>query len=439
SEFQPSGGDLGIRQTLRSIVDGSDWSYAIYWQVSKSKSGGKSALIWGDGHCQDEEEHAAVADAVADNNALRKLVLGKLHSSLDPPEEEGKQLLLAKLDTVSEVSMFFLTSAFCIFPFDKPSVPSQSFNSGRTIWISDSKACLERYQSRSHLARIAGFETVAFVPSKSGVIELGSKRSIPEDHNVVRSAQSVVVRTTNHNNHPAKSSLTTAIPKIFGQELAGGRSSAPVNISFSPKLEDDDDDNGTDHHAAAAIGGGGEDSEAINDQSKEDNSFDDQRPRKRGRKPANGRDEPLNHVEAERQRREKLNQRFYALRAVVPNISKMDKASLLGDAIAYITDLQTKIGMLEAEKGRNSPPSEFDVVEGHGEDSSSVVRMSWPLESHPVSGVVKALRQHQVTPHRSTLSVTEGGEVVHTFSIRTTRGADDAQVLKDQLAAALLK
>ena len=34
----------------------------------------------------------------------------------------------------------------------------------------------------------------------------------------------------------------------------------------------------------------------------------EKRPRKRGRKPANGREEPLNHVEAERQRREKLNQ-----------------------------------------------------------------------------------------------------------------------------------
>lgn len=46
-------------------------------------------------------------------------------------------------------------------------------------------------------------------------------------------------------------------------------------------------------------------------------------PRKRGRKPANDREEPLNHVQAERQRREKLNKRFYALRAVVPNVSKV--------------------------------------------------------------------------------------------------------------------
>ncbi|MED6133012.1 hypothetical protein PIB30_024386 [Stylosanthes scabra] len=80
----------------------------------------------------------------------------------------------------------------------------------------------------------------------------------------------------------------------------------------------------------------------------------EKRPRKRGRKPANGREEPLNHVEAERQRREKLNQRFYALRAVVPNVSKMDKASLLGDAISYINELKSKLQGLESEKGELS-------------------------------------------------------------------------------------
>ncbi|KAI4311584.1 hypothetical protein MLD38_036469 [Melastoma candidum] len=76
----------------------------------------------------------------------------------------------------------------------------------------------------------------------------------------------------------------------------------------------------------------------------------EKRPRKRGRKPANGREEPLNHVEAERQRREKLNQRFYALRAVVPNVSKMDKASLLGDAISYIKELNSKLQDTESDK-----------------------------------------------------------------------------------------
>lgn len=74
------------------------------------------------------------------------------------------------------------------------------------------------------------------------------------------------------------------------------------------------------------------------------------KPRKRGRKPANGREEPLTHVQAERQRRDKLNRRFYSLRAVVPNVTKMDKASLLGDAVAYIDELKGKVQKLENKK-----------------------------------------------------------------------------------------
>ncbi|KAJ7953457.1 transcription factor MYC2-like [Quillaja saponaria] len=94
----------------------------------------------------------------------------------------------------------------------------------------------------------------------------------------------------------------------------------------------------------------------------------EKRPRKRGRKPANGREEPLNHVEAERQRREKLNQRFYALRAVVPNVSKMDKASLLGDAISYITELKTKLQTLESDK--DEVQKQLDAVKKELELSS---------------------------------------------------------------------
>lgn len=54
-------------------------------------------------------------------------------------------------------------------------------------------------------------------------------------------------------------------------------------------------------------------------------------------------------MEAERQRREKLNQRFYTLRSVVPNVSKMDKASLLADAVSYINELKQKVQELESK------------------------------------------------------------------------------------------
>ncbi|XP_021757534.1 transcription factor bHLH14-like [Chenopodium quinoa] len=52
-------------------------------------------------------------------------------------------------------------------------------------------------------------------------------------------------------------------------------------------------------------------------------------------------------VEAERKRRERLNQRFCTLRAVVPNVSKMDRASLLSDAVVYINKLKSRVSLLE--------------------------------------------------------------------------------------------
>ena len=95
----------------------------------------------------------------------------------------------------------------------------------------------------------------------------------------------------------------------------------------------------------------------------EKDSFEKREPKKRARKPLGRTQTPANHVEAERQRREKLNHRFYALRSVVPNISKMNKASLLSDAVDYINELKAKIEDLESVQQKNSKKVKMETIE----------------------------------------------------------------------------
>ncbi|XP_074592119.1 transcription factor bHLH25-like [Curcuma longa] len=74
------------------------------------------------------------------------------------------------------------------------------------------------------------------------------------------------------------------------------------------------------------------------------------------------------HIIAERKRREKLNERFISLAAIVPGLKKMDKASVLSDAIEYLKQLQEKVSFLEDQTAKKTIESAVWVEKSHLHD-----------------------------------------------------------------------
>ncbi|KAL5703961.1 hypothetical protein ACHQM5_022449 [Ranunculus cassubicifolius] len=85
------------------------------------------------------------------------------------------------------------------------------------------------------------------------------------------------------------------------------------------------------------------------------------------------------HIIAERKRREKLSQRFIALSALVPDLKKTDKTSVLEDCIKYIKKLQERVKALEEQTAKTTMESVVYIKKIHilsDNDSSSTEEIS---------------------------------------------------------------
>ncbi|CAO2207479.1 unnamed protein product [Urochloa humidicola] len=148
--------------------------------------------------------------------------------------------------------------------------------------------------------------------------------------------------------------------------------------------------------------------------------------RRRGRKPAGARSggpDSISHVEAERLRRERLNRRFCDLRAAVPTVSRMDKASLLADATAYIAELRGRVEQLEGEakqaaaavrKGGNPASGGVEEkleVRMVGREAAAV-RLTTAAARHALARLMGALRSLDLPVQHACVSRVGGAATV---------------------------
>ncbi|KAM0996329.1 hypothetical protein ACFX2I_006319 [Malus domestica] len=330
-----------FQQRLQFIIQNRPecWVYSIFWQASKDSTTDQVALSWAGGHFSNPKDHAA-SDSRSNgpinsyqpkfgyNKKVvvnREVELGFFHDVEDMLVDNNHGYDVTDSDRFYFYSVSF-TQSFSAGHASN-NILGRAFCSGGFVWLAGDNE-LQFYQcERVKEARMHGIQTLVCIATSCGVIELASLDVITQDWDLVHLSKSLF--GSDHNNNKLKLLVPDPLEKIG--LISGGQK------EFT-------------RHDGSSSGSPYESFGNFTPATTEN-----PRSKKRGRSSSSNHaatsreSQLLNHVEAEKQRRDKLNQRFCLLRSVVPNVSKMDRSSLLADAVAYINQLKGKVDELEAK------------------------------------------------------------------------------------------
>nr|WCO08255.1 hypothetical protein [Suaeda aralocaspica] len=304
------------------------WNHAIFWRTSTSSihdTCSSFSLVWGEGYFQGLQ-----SPSTKPNKRPTFLF------SQDQPDHFGNEGGSSLDDVTStDAEWFYMTSPSRTYPLKHRastaacgSALAKAFTTGSLVWLSGAHSLRLYNCERAKEAQSHGLNTLVCLPIPNGVLELCSVDVVEENWALVQQAHSLFGPFNN---------LDLGLVKPTDSGIGGS-----ISI-FQPGMVGHDV---TTNHAQPSFVDPSDDYDSDGPSSRQ------RVVKKRGRRPSTVRESQVtavNHVEAERQRREKMNSRFYALRSVVPTVTRMDKASLLGDAVAYINELKDKINSLESQ------------------------------------------------------------------------------------------
>ncbi|EOA36070.1 hypothetical protein CARUB_v10008815mg [Capsella rubella] len=81
------------------------------------------------------------------------------------------------------------------------------------------------------------------------------------------------------------------------------------------------------------------------------------------------------HNLSERRRRDRINEKMRALQELIPNCNKVDKASMLDEAIEYLKSLQLQVQIMSMASGYYMPPVMFPPGMGHYPAAAAAMAM----------------------------------------------------------------
>ncbi|KAJ8538614.1 hypothetical protein K7X08_029910 [Anisodus acutangulus] len=338
-----------LQKILQYIVQSRQewWVYSIFWQASKDVNN-RLILSWGDGHFRGTKYTPSAKTGHGQFHQLQKKF------GFDGIDHDTN-------NNVTDSEWFYMVSMPQFFLAEDELVV-RAYTSASHVWLT-SYYELQLYNcERAKEANLHGIRTIVCIATPSGVVELGSSDVIQENWELVQLIRSLFGSNNNMN------TTTSHIPinqvsmedhqkvnvgspqqeeNIIKQEMAIGNL---ISESSNSDLENESSPiNNVVNRSRKRVKKGNSTSTTI---TRQETAMD-------------------THVEAERKRREKLNHRFYALRSVVPYVSKMDKSSLLADAVTYINELKAKIEDFESKL--IEPQKKPIIMEQHDSHSASSV------------------------------------------------------------------